>query len=378
MREIKVLFATRHDALSHRGGDTVQMLKTKDFLEKNFPVTIQIALNEVDFEENKDADVVHIFNIQTIEETLKYVELCKKHKKKFALSTIYWDLSHFIFNTFLTNTFNYMDIDKTSYKYKNLLIQLKKIAGRLLNKKDQYGSKNYIEKRKKVLENADILLPNSNEELDILEKEFGLKGLMEKTIVVPNAVDLQVPEKTTLSLEWLNELENIVLEVGRIEPTKNQANVIKALEGNPEIPIVIVGRVHHEKYADYVKKLAEKRGNVHFIDQIDHEEIFALYQKASVHVLPSFRESPGLSSLEALFSGCNIVVSSLEYCPIHYYKFEKYGEICNPYDAVSIRDAILASLKKDRVKLPANYFEDYSYQRAAELTYEAYQKLMNQ
>lgn len=376
MKKIKILFATRHDALSHRGGDTVQMLKTKEFLEASFPLQIEIAFSEKDFKNHLDADVIHIFNIQTIEETLRYVELCKQYNKKFVFSTIYWDLSHFIYNTFLTNTLNFMDINKNSYNYKKFVMEMKKIAGMILNKRDQYGSKDYVEKRKKVLEQADILLPNSNEELEILEREFGLNGLVEKTIVVPNAVDLIAPSKSTLSLDWLNQLDNIVLEVGRIEPTKNQASVIKALESNPEIPIVFVGRVHHEKYAEYVKRLADKRGNVYFIDQIDHDEIFALYQKASVHVLPSFRESPGLSSLEALFSGCNIVVSSLEYCPVHYYQFDKYGDICNPYDSDSIRDAILTSLKKDRVKLPTNYFEDYSYQRAAELTYEAYKKVI--
>ncbi|MEC1523402.1 glycosyltransferase family 4 protein, partial [Neobacillus niacini] len=344
--------------------------------EKRFPVTIELALNESDFIKHSDADLVHVFNIQTIDETLKYVELCKKYNKKFALSTIYWDLSHFIFNTFLTNTFNYMDITKNRYNYKNLVINLKKAAGFVLNKKDQYGSKNYVDKRKKVLEEADILLPNSNEELDIVEREFGLKGLMEKTIVVPNAVDLKAPANSSLSIDWLNQLENIVLEVGRIEPTKNQSSVIKALENDTEIPIVFVGRVHDQKYGEYVKNLADKRGNVHFIDQIDHEEIFALYRKAAVHVLPSFRESPGLSSLEALFSGCNIVVSSVEYCPVHYYKFDQYGEICNPYDAESIKNAIFNALKKDRVKLPESYFEDYSYLRAAELTYKAYEKLM--
>lgn len=377
MREIKVLFATRNDALTHRGGDTVQMLKTQEFLEKNFPVKIHIALNETDFVEHQDADLVHIFNIQTIDETLRYVDLCEKYNKKFTFSTIYWDLSHYIYNTFLINTFNYMNINKSSYHYKDLVMNLKKFAGVLLNKGDQYGSKSYVEKRRKVLEKADLLLPNSNEELEILEREFGLEGLMKKTIVVPNAVDLKASTDTKLSLEWLKKLENIVLEVGRIEPTKNQANVVKALENHPEIPIVFVGRVHNEKYAAYVKKLANKRGNVHFIDQIDHEEIFALYRKAAVHVLPSLRESPGLSSLEALFSGCNIVASSVEYCPVHYYKFDQYGEICNPYDPESIEKAILTALKKDRVKLPESYFEDYSYQRAAELTYKAYEKLLN-
>jgi glycosyltransferase involved in cell wall biosynthesis len=377
MREIKVLFATRNDALTHRGGDTVQMLKTKEFLEKNFPVKIEIALNETDFLEHQDADLVHIFNIQTIDETLKYVDLCEKYNKKFTFSTIYWDLSHYIYNTFLINTFNYMNINKSSYKYKDIVMNMKKLAGLILNKGDQYGSKNYVEKRRKVLEKADLLLPNSNEELEILEREFGLEGLMKKTIVVPNAVDLKASTDTKLSLEWLNKLENIVLEVGRIEPTKNQAGVVKALENHPHIPLVFVGRVHNEKYADYVKKLANKRGNVHFINQIDHEEIFALYRKAAVHVLPSFRESPGLSSLEALFSGCNIVASSVEYCPVHYYKFDQYGEICNPYDADSIEKAILTALKKDRIKLPESYFEDYSYQRAAELTYKAYETLLN-
>jgi glycosyltransferase involved in cell wall biosynthesis len=377
MREIKVLFATRNDALSHRGGDTVQMLKTKEFLEKNYPVRIEIALNETDFVEHKDADLVHIFNIQTIDETLKYVDLCEKYNKKFTFSTIYWDLSHYIYNTFLINNFNYMNINKSTYRYKDMVMNLKKFAGMVLNKGDQYGSKNYVQKRRKVLEKADILLPNSNEELEIIEREFGLTGLMEKTIVVPNAVDLKNTSDTKLTLNWLNKLENIVLEVGRIEPTKNQAGVVKALAHHPEIPIVFVGRVHNEKYAEYVRKLANKRGNVHFINQIDHEEIFALYRKAAVHVLPSFRESPGLSSLEALFSGCNIVASSVEYCPVHYYKFDQYGEICNPYDPESIKSAILKSLKKDKVRPPESYFEDYSYQRAAELTYKAYEKLVH-
>lgn len=378
MRVIKVLFATRHDALSHRGGDTVQMLKTKEFIEKSFPVKIEIALNEAEFEKHKDADVVHVFNIQTIEETLKYIELCKKHHKKFVVSTIYWDLSHSIFITFLTKTFNIMDLNKNSYYYKNFVIDLKKTVGLLLNKKDQYGSKNYVVKRKRVLEQADLLLPNSKEELEIMENEFRLNGLMKKTIVVPNAVDYKPFTDSKLTIEWLNALDNIVLEVGRIEPTKNQAGVIKALDGHPEIPIVFVGRVQDEKYAQYVRGLAEKRGNVHFIDQIDHDEIFALYQKAAVHVLPSFRESPGLSSLEALFTGCNIVVSSVEYCPVHYYKFDQYGETCNPYDPTTIREAILNSLKKDRVNLPDEYYNDYSYGKVAELTYLAYTKLIEE
>ncbi|WP_312470519.1 glycosyltransferase family 4 protein [Neobacillus sp.] len=376
MKQLKILFATRHDALTRQGGDTVQMLKTKEFLEKDYNVRIELALNEKDFEQHKDSDIVHVFNLQTIDETLKYVELCGKYSKKVVLSTIYWDLSHSIFHTFLTNRFNLNNINKKRSLFKDSFFHFKNLIGKMANNSDQFGSKSYIERRRRVLELVDGLLPNSHEELAILEKEFGLNRLDEKTMVIPNAVDVKATGNESNSIHEIINLDKFVLEVGRIEPTKNQANVIKALENYPDIPIVFVGRVQNEKYNQFVRKLANKRGNVYFIDQINHDEIFNLYKKASVHLLPSFRESPGLSSLEALTSGCNIVVSSIEYCPVKYYQFDKFGEICDPYDPWSIEQAILRALNKERVNLPSEYLSEYSYSKAAELTFNAYEKVL--
>ena len=58
-----------------------------------------------------------------------------------------------------------------------------------------------------------------------------------------------------------------------------------------------------------VIKLGKKRGNTFFLGEISHDDIYPYYSKAKVHVLPSFRESPGLSTLEAAVFGVNCVVS---------------------------------------------------------------------
>ena len=57
---MKVLFQTRTNLFDAPGGDMVQMLKTKEFLEKR-GVQIDISL---DFEPNlEDYDLVHLFNL---------------------------------------------------------------------------------------------------------------------------------------------------------------------------------------------------------------------------------------------------------------------------------------------------------------------------
>ena len=81
-----------------------------------------------------------------------------------------------------------------------------------------------------------------------------------------------------------------------------------------------------------------------FIDEISPEEVKTYYRQAAVHVLPSFRESPGLVSLEAFYNGCEIVVSDSRFVPINYYRFNEIAHICNPFDPKSIKGAVLSAL----------------------------------
>ena len=158
---------------------------------------------------------------------------------------------------------------------------------------------------------------------------------------------------------------------------KNQLNLVKALKNNPEIPIVFVGKNFGDKYYHTLKKYAEKRGNVFIFDEIPHEKMAELYKKAKVHVLPSFIETTGLVTLEALINDVQIVTSDEKYCPIQYYHFDEFGFQCNPYDIKSIKKAILEAYNNPKQTKPnEDYKNFFCYENVAKMIYEIYLKIL--
>ena len=153
---MKILFANRKDCLSHKGGDTIQMLKTKEYLEKNNNCDIQIILSPEEMKNYPEYNIVHIFNLQTIDETLAYIKQAKKEGKKIALSTIYWDLSHSYYIIKIYSILKSISIAKYFVKYKMWLFLVNNMLKTFLNKldKDSYLSKAYISNRKEVILNG--------------------------------------------------------------------------------------------------------------------------------------------------------------------------------------------------------------------------------
>ena len=83
---MKVLFQSRKTLYSAPGGDTTQLLKTKEYLEK-LGVEEDITL---DLEPDVSGyDLVHVFNLMRPQELYLQVKNAKKQGKKVALSTIY-------------------------------------------------------------------------------------------------------------------------------------------------------------------------------------------------------------------------------------------------------------------------------------------------
>lgn len=96
--------------------------------------------------------------------------------------------------------------------------------------------------------------------------------------------------------------DNIVLFVGRVSYEKGVQALIKASRYiNTKHKIVITG---DGWYLDKMKKLTAKKGltdRVHFNSWTSKEELYRLYQKASVVVVPSIYPEPfGLVGLEAM------------------------------------------------------------------------------
>lgn len=373
-----IIFANRSDCFECSGGDTIQMLKTKEYLEKNYEIKVKICLSPEEILMDKEADIVHIFNIQTIDQTLEYIEASKKMNKKILLSTIYWDLDYSILASNSFKILNHRFPNKNIENLKNLFniaFTAKQTISNLLN-----NEKSNKIKMRKAIQEADYILPNSNEEFEIICRKFGInkEDTVKKVKVIPNAVEILETEIDKPDNDYIDvKIKDYILQVGRIEINKNQMSVIKALKNRPDIPIVFIGKVgrgkENLKYFNNIKKMAEQRGNVYFIDHIPQNEVYAFYKNAKVHVLPSFRESPGLSTLEALYHGCKIVTSSEKYCPVKYYQFDEKAYTCNPFDVKSIEKAILSAYNATQnTEYDVEYFRKFSYANVADIMNKIY------
>jgi glycosyltransferase involved in cell wall biosynthesis len=86
--------------------------------------------------------------------------------------------------------------------------------------------------------------------------------------------------------------------------------------------------------------------------------------------MPSWYDTPGLTSLEAFVSGCPVVVTEFG-SPREY--FGSLATYCSPTDYASIRTAVeKASGLRPSVETRQQFQERFSWQRAAEATAAAY------
>lgn len=373
-----IVFISRKNMFEKIGGDTIQLLKTKEYLERMYKINIRICLDLSEIDMIKSSDLVHIFNIQNADYTLEAINLCKKLGKKTVLSTIFWDLRSASYVNF---AYKILKVTPSLLLYRTKFIGefgIRLAYKVIKNKKNIMYNKRKI--AKKILIEADYILPNSNEELNLLAKFYNVSEdlLAKKSRVIPNAIDMD-NLKNELNHNSLIQCKDYILQVGRIEPIKNQISLVKALEDIKEVPIVFIGRIGDQSYFEKLKKIADKRGNVFFIEEVENDAVYNYYRNAKCHVLPSFRESPGLASLEALASGIPIVVSEKKYCPITYYKFDLYGYTCNPFSVNSIKVAVMKAYNGGvKLEPPLNFIQDFTYAKAAEETYKAYKTITGQ
>lgn len=375
MQRYKVALATRFTDQQLTNGDVVQMLKTKKYLEVRHGLHV-VVVRSPEEAERCDADIIHVFSMPRIDDTIGFFAAARKTGKKVALSSVYWDLSHAAFINAL--------YPRGLFAAARWLRPLRRVSYTLYNgAKSVVGStsqaiysRQWFETRRRVLIEAGVILPNSEEELELLARDFRipLRDLQAKTVVVPNAVDLEVVGKA--GGDAVPDLDQFVLCVASLDPVKNQLGLVRALADDPDTWIVLRGSVRNAAYAKELERVAQQRGRVRFLGELPDEAVAMLYRKARVHVLASFRESTGLASLEALASGCEIVVADAPFCPIRWYQFDRYGHVCDPYSESSIRHAVRSSFRDRRNSVGDAYRRDYSYERAVDLTKEGYDRLL--
>lgn len=370
---MKVLMQSRNNFFTLRGGDTIQLEKTKAELEK-LGVEVDFSL---DFNPNlSNYDLVHLSNVTRIQETYLQVKNAKKQGKKIILSTIFWPMDEFekqgqvgirkIVNSFL-------GIDNQE-RIKALARYIKDKDSRNIATKNLWRV-GYTKMQNYVVNNVDYFLPNSEMEMDEFCKSFKIKKKRYK--VIPNAIDSNVA-KIQMESEIPSEFEkyrDAIICVGRIEPRKNQLALVKALDQSG-YKLVLVGAVsdNQKSYFEQIKEIMDRNKNFYYIPRINNSKLYQLYKVCKVSTLPSWLDTPGLVSLEAAAMGCNLAISSkgstTEY-------FGEYAEYCLPDDIEGIRKAIDKAYSKSKNDdLKNKIFENYTWNIAGKKTLEAYEELL--
>lgn len=371
MTNFKIAFCNRPSYDNPLGGDAVQMLQTKKYLENNWGVQIDIITDPELV--SKDYSIVHVFNFLTYKITNQFIDRAHALGIPIVSSCIYWDYSY---------AGGYAFFDLWAYpthvnKWQAFCMsKALKLLGYFLPK--PVGSSSIFRRHvRKFIEQSTYIAPNSQEEGKLLLRFANCKNIgIDKVKVVYNGV--QLDKKKILSEEEFFSKYSLphgyILQIGRIEYLKNQLNLLYALKNNPEIPIVFVGQVHSKTYNRRIQKLAQKRGNVFFIEKVNHDDIASFYKYASLHVLLSMRESPGLVNLEAASLQCPIVVSDERFMPLHTY-FPNTPYVVDPFDISQIRKTILQAYSERR--LTKVDLDDFSWENVARQTYQIYNEILN-
>ena len=357
---MRVVFIVRSNLFSTRGGDTIQVQETAAQLTSiGVSVDIKLTNETIDY---SIYDLLHFFNIIRPADILVHIN---KANKPYVISTIFVEYSEFdkkYRKGFGGLLFKFLSPD---------FIEYTKALARLMKGNDRIVSKQYLwlgQKRSilKVLSGASYLLPNSESEYDRLKKNFAVTN---RYRVIPNGVGKLFIE----SNEYEEKDASMVICVARIEGIKNQLNLVKALR-NTAFKLFVIGGFspNQEKYYKECKRSATS--NITFIQHVPQADLIKFYKKAKVHILPSWFETTGLSSLEAAVLGCNVVITdkgdAKEY-------LNKYAFYCDPALPESIFEAVNAA-SKARVDpgLAEMVKRNYSWKKAAEETYKAYKEVL--
>lgn len=330
---MKVLLQIRENYLSHRAGDSIIFLNIKKSLRK---LGLEVDVSTDDKMSLKEYDIIHIFNTVRVNESVRFMQKAKRNNKKVVLTPMYWDLNNYY---------------KKTRQYKKL--------NRWLENE---------EKRKYLFENCDIFLPHCEGAAALINTNYGSSTPFE---IVPFGVETSFLNGEKHYLDSKYGVDNYILCVGRINQQKNQLGLIKSLS-KENIPLVLVGSISDRKY--YQQCIEAGNKNVFILDEIKRSELNSIYKSAKVHVLPSWLEYPGVATLEAGLSGCNVVTTDLGSTKEVFKEFVRY---CKPHSQESIyRQTMDAFESRKNNDFRDFILENYTWMKSAMKIKEIYDSLI--
>lgn len=376
-----ILMQARSNLFTSPGGDTTQVKKTAEALEK---LGVNVDINVKDRSETlyKKYDLVHLFNTTLATESFLSLQACRKLGLPAVISTIYnpprdvWCFEQF--NDFglsgkVTKLMSHINL---SWKAKEIHHLIKNGSISELIKTLFLPYKSMVQG---LMEGADMLLPNSNMEKMEIISDFHIEE--ERFRIVPNAVDVLEPvhdiKKMIIEYPWLSDYDRWIIVPGRIEPFKNQLAVIDALD-SVNVGVMFAGATSttHKKYIKTFMDSISTKSKFHYLGLLDQGLLKSFFAIVDVVLLPSWSETTGLVGMEGAVNNCQLVLTSRGYTKEYY---EDYSYYCSPDNNESISGAVVQALEspKDISPLINKIKESFTWECAARETLRAYKTVLS-
>jgi glycosyltransferase involved in cell wall biosynthesis len=375
---MKVLMVNTPASQQFQGGDLTQLRKTAQALQQ-----LGVETGE-SFELQPNAtgyDVAHVFNLRTLDVTLKQVTSLANYGIPVVLSPIYLNVSLALWATrALRVIFNgkqpAADTERLLGELSSRQLRVHTPNGQIMEaKSENRPQSDYDDVQRKILAKVHHLLPNSYLEHWTLARTLRVVDL--PFTVVPYAAEAKLfldadPEPFAAR----TGLRDFIMQAGRVEWPKNQLMLLRALR-DTDLPVVLVGKSLQPDYLEACKQHGPK--HLKIFEHLPHEELRSAYAAARVHVLPSWVETCGLVTMEAALANCN-VVGSIAGFEVEY--FTNLMDYVDPGDVASIRRQVLASYENyprqsaRRQALKDRILQEFTWEKAAQATLSAYRQTL--
>jgi glycosyltransferase involved in cell wall biosynthesis len=345
---MRILFISRSTLFTQPGGDTVQIEQTALYLEKmGLTVEIQTDGFRADYQE---FDVLHFFNLNRPADVLPYLK-SKKHPP-LVVTSIYIDYSSVpermqLGPAGLLNKY----VGPSAQEYIKTLARGLKGTDRMPERK--FLLEGYKKSVQTVLNECQHLVTASSFELTQLKTNFAYNGEYSRINLGCEHALADVSDSAAKSGKE-------VLCVARFEALKNQLTLVRAHKLG-SFSLTLIGQAAKNQKAYFERCKEEASDEVVFLPFTKGPALGEAYKKASVHVLPSFYETTGLVTVEALLNNCQVVCGK---GGAQAELFDGVAHFCDVESPHSINEAIEKALEHHQ-EHTAWVMQKFSWKKAA-------------
>lgn len=351
------------------GGDQVQMRETERALAD---LGVEVRRDSGLEPDPTGCDVAHVFNLQAPDYALPKIRFLRNRGVPIVLSAIWWDPAEFSWAaTVLDQVYLRYPTFEEREQYLRLLAERRLVFGDHLYMHQVPAADPWLALQPEVLRLVDMVLVSSAAEAQRLQQTLGMAGF--RWTIVPNGVDTQIFRPAPAPPKTRRGFQRYVLTCARwCDHRKNVLLLCEAMRGI-DAHLVIVGRPDHTGRDHLIRTALPPGGKI--LDYQPHEQLADLYRGALVHAMPSWFETPGLSSLEAAACETPIVVGNRS-AELEYFGSEAY--YCDPADFLDIRRAIQTAIDQReqdvdrRRELRSRIEGQFTWRAAAGWTVRAY------